>query len=721
MRIPPSLLTTTAFVTAGLVAIVTAWTGTQALESRSEAAVRSALLAQGITWAEVRASGLQLRLIGTAPNEATRFRVLNLASTVVDSARLRDRMTVAPVKDLEPPRFSVEMLRNTDGISLIGLLPEVVPAADAPAPAPAAADTPAPLAAEIAAVAGDLPVSDMLETANFPAPEGWAAALKFGTEALKLLPRSKISVAADQVAIIAITDSDAQKRRLEAELAKIRPAGLTVSIELSAPRPVLTPFTLRFLKDDEGARFDACSADTNRARDRILAAGKAAGVEGTVVCTVGLGVPTPSWAEATAAGIAAVSELGGGSITFSDADVTLLAAPGTPQATFDHVVGELQTALPQVFSLQATLPAAATPVAQGPAEFTARLAEDGRLQLRGRLTDELLKTAVDSYARAKFGADQVYTATRFDPELPDGWPIRVLAGLEALAELHHGSLTVRADSVQLTGITGNTQGRARVSQILSDKLGQGKPFSVSVRYDEAFDPLAALPSPQECAADLNAVLARGKITFAPGSAEIASEAGPTMEALAEILKACPVLPLEIAGHTDAQGSTEGNLALSQARAESVRLSLQGRGAPVDAIQAKGYGEGTPIADNGTEEGREANRRIEFTLLASALPAAAATDEPQDEAADAAPQEVTPDSTGSDTPPDAAPAEDAPADPAPEVQAAPANDAAAAEPEPPAAADPPAADAPHDFSGDLSPSVAPTEMTLRPRARPARED
>ena len=46
MRIPPSLLTTTAFVTAGLVAIVTAWTGTQALESRSEAAVRSALLAQ---------------------------------------------------------------------------------------------------------------------------------------------------------------------------------------------------------------------------------------------------------------------------------------------------------------------------------------------------------------------------------------------------------------------------------------------------------------------------------------------------------------------------------------------------------------------------------------------------------------------------------------------------------------------------------------------------
>lgn len=687
MRIPPSLLTTTAFVTAGLVAIVTAWTGTQALETRSEGAVRSALLAQGITWAEVRASGLQVRLVGTAPNEAARFRVLNLAGTVVDGARLRDRMEVAPVKDLEPPRFSVEMLRNTDGISLIGLLPApVTDSAADPAAPPTDPEALSALGVEIAAVAGDLPVSDMLETANFPAPAGWDMALEYGTEALKVLPRSKISVSAGQVDIIAITDSEAQKRRLESDLKRLQPQGLTVKIDLSAPRPVLTPFTLRFLKDGEGARFDACSADTPRARDRILAAGRIAGVEGSPICTVGLGVPSPSWAEATAAGITAVAELGGGSITFSDADVTLLAAPGTPQATFDRVVGELQAALPQVFSLQATLPPAATPVVQGPAEFTAQLNEEGRLQLRGRLTDELLKSAVDSYARAKFGAAKVYTATRFDPELPDGWPVRVLAGLEALAELHHGTLTVRADQVQVTGITGNLQGRARVSQILSDKLGQGQPFNVSVRYDEAFDPLAALPSPQECAADLNAVLRRGKIAFAPGSAEIAAEAGPTMEALATILKGCPALALEIAGHTDAQGSTEGNLALSQARAESVRLSLQGRGAPVDGIVAKGYGEGTPIADNGTEVGREANRRIEFTLLQAATPAPA---------------------------PDAA-------EPAAEAEA-PAAEAAAA----PAPQAPPAArtlpDGSHDFSGDLSPSVAPQKMTLRPRPRPDRAE
>lgn len=659
MRIPPSLLTTTVFVGAGLVAIVTAWTGVMVIENRSEAAVRSVLLTEGMTWTDVRASGLQVRLNGTAPNEAARFRAINLAGTVVDAARVRDRMDVTPVRAIEAPRFSVEMLRNTDGISVIGLLP-ATPRTDATAPATEEAD--AVLGAEIAGIAGDLPVSDMLETAAFPAPETWDAALGFGTAALKLLPRSKISVAADKVNITAISDSDAQKRRLESELAELRPEGLDVSISISAPRPVLTPFTFRFLKDAEGARFDACSADTDRARERIIAAGTAAGIKGSVVCTVGLGVPTPSWADAVTAGITAVTDLGAGSITFSDADVTLLADPGTPQATFDRVVGDLQAALPQVFSLKSTLPPKPDGALAGPAEFTAALAETGKVELRGRLTDDLLKAAVDSYAKARFGADQVYTATRFDDALPDGWPVRVLAGLEALAILHHGNLVVRADTVEVSGVTGRQDGRARVAQILSDKLGQGKPFKVSVTYDEAFDPFAALPSPQECAVQLNGVLAKTKISFAPNSAEIAAEAEGTMVALTDILKNCPALKLEIAGHTDAQGSTEGNLALSQARAEAVLLSLQGRGAPVAGIIAKGYGEGLPIADNGTEEGREANRRIEFTLLDAPAPAATAP---------------------------------------------------VAEGTAPADAAPPTAE-------DSWPSLAPTEITVRPKPRPARD-
>lgn len=605
---PPRMLAFAAFGMAAVVSALIALAAAFLIENRSAAMVRSRILAEGLTWVEIQADGLQIHLLGTAPNEAARYRVVNLTGSIVESSRIRDKMEVAPAKTVEAPRFSVEMLRNDDGIQLIGLLPE--------------RQERETLATDAQALSPDIPLSDMLETAAYAAPEGWDKAFAFGVAALKLLPRSKISVAADHVAVTAIASSDNEKRLFEAELNRIKPEGVEVKVDVSAPRPVLTPFTLRFVKDAEGARFDACSADSEKARTRILAAAQAAGVDGRANCTIGLGVPTPSWAEAAEAGIRAIDALGAGTITFADADVTLLAAEGVTQANFDRVVGELQTALPAVFSLDATLPKPASGVAQGPAEFTAVLAaETGKVELRGRLTDEMQRAAVDSFARARFGSSKVYVATRFDPELPDGWPVRVLAALESLALLDNGSVLVRADTVEVKGVTGSQTAKARISQILSGRLGQGKTFKVDVRYDKALDPIASIPTPEECVQDVDAVLAKQKITFTPGSAELDAAAGSVMGALASALKGCTAIKIEIAGHTDSQGSDQGNLSLSQARAEAVLLALQGRQVDVSGMVAKGYGETVPIADNKTEAGREANRRIEFTLISAAAPQA----------------------------------------------------------------------------------------------------
>lgn len=602
MHLRKTVLTIAAVLVAALLASLGAWWSALAIESRSAAAVTSRLLSEGITWASVESNGLQVRLNGIAPNEAARFRVVNMAGTVVQSSRVRDQLEVTAMRAIEAPRFSLEILRNDDGISLIGLVPgKVVDEA---------------LTEAIASITKGAQISDMLESADYPAPENWDDALKFGLAALNILPRSKISVSAEAVEITAISESADQKRKLESDLKRLAPEDLRVKMDISAPRPVLTPFTLRFVIDESGARFDACSADTDRARNRILAAGIAAGVPANTNCTIGLGVPTPRWAEAAEAGIKAIAELGAGTITFSDADVSLLGSVDTSQSDFDRVTGDLQAQLPPVFSLNATLPPKPTASSTGPAEFTAVLSEEGKVQLRGRLSDEMLRAAADSYAKSQFGADRVYTATRLDEDLPDGWPVRVLAGLESLAVLHHGTLTVRADTVEVAGVTGKPDGRARISQILSDKLGQGKTFRINISYDQKFDPLAALPSPQECAADLNAIMKRRKITFAPGSAEIETSASKIIDALAEVLGNCPPLEMEISGHTDSQGSDSGNRALSQARAEAVLTALQGRRLQVASFTAKGYGEDAPIADNATEVGREANRRIEFKLLSA---------------------------------------------------------------------------------------------------------
>ncbi|MCU0904128.1 MAG: OmpA family protein [Tabrizicola sp.] len=663
-KLSSTTLALLAFILAAGLMFSVAYGAARVIESRTLNVVTARLAEGGVTWITVATDGLQVRLTGTAPDEADRFRAVNMVGSLIDASRIRDGLDVEPTTGIEAPKFSVQMLRTADGIQLIGLMPED--------PGPEGLNEVALTeAAKALDPASELP--DMMETAGYPAPETWNAALAFGLEALGRLEQSKISVTADLVEVTAIAESENEKRRLENELRATAPAGVQLVLDISAPRPVITPFTLRFVVDGEGARFDSCSADTERARLQILRAATAVGVEGAPVCQVGLGTPTPRWAEAVSLAMSAVKELGSGSITFSDADVTLLAGSDVPQATFDKVVGDLETGLPDVFSLTSTLEKAET-ATEGPAEFTAILGPEGKVELRGRLTDETQRSAVDAFARSAFAGAEVLTATRVDAGLPDGWALRVLSGLKALAEVQEGRLLVRPDLVEVTGVTGSTSARGRITQILSEELGQGETFKVNVRYDEALDPLAALPTPEECVADVNTVIARSKITFTPASAEIATTARPVLDELAGILTNCPAMQMDIGGHTDAQGSEGGNLALSQARAEAVLLALQGRRVDVSGMTATGYGEARPIADNETETGREANRRIEF-VLKGAAEAAEAT-----EAAE----------TNGATPSEAA-----------EGAAAPGETAVAGP----------------DFSGDTSPSVAPTEKTIAPKPRP----
>ncbi|MCU9848559.1 OmpA family protein [Defluviimonas sp. WL0024] len=600
----PNALAASAFLLAAALSIATAsWTAA-VIERRSAEGVGEALTTAGHNWAAVATDGLQVILSGTAPTEAARFRALSVAGTIVDADRLTDAMDVTLAAELEAPDFTIEILRNGDGISLIGLVPET--------------EDREAIVTDLGELAGAGAVTDMLESADHPVPEGWNEAVRFGIEALAKLPRAKVSISAERISITAIGDSAAQKARLEAELARKAPRGVKLVLDISAPRPVITPFTLRFLVDGDGARFDACSADSEHTRDRILAAATEAGATGKIACTIGLGVPTPAWGDAVTMGIAALGQLGAGSITYSDADVSLIASETVSPEAFDRVLGELESNLPEVFSLHAVLtPKPQAEAAGGAMEFSAVLSPEGRLELRGRLGDQRARDAVVSYANARFGAADVHVATRLDPGVPAGWPLRTLSALEALGELDSGSVTVRPEIIRLTGVTGSTTASDTVARILSDKLGETQQYDLDIRYDEALDPLLGLPTAEECVAEINAMLAAHKINFEPGSAQFAPDAAKTLDQIAERMKDCADFPIEIGGHTDSQGREEMNLDLSQDRAQAVVAALQSRRVLTGNLTAVGYGETVPIGDNGTEAGREANRRIEFRLIGAA--------------------------------------------------------------------------------------------------------
>jgi len=127
-------------------------------------------------------------------------------------------------------------------------------------------------------------------------------------------------------------------------------------------------------------------------------------------------------------------------------------------------------------------------------------------------------------------------------------------------------------------------------------------------------------------ADLQANLARSchvvlyGVLFDFNKAILQPSSDAALQPAVNVMAANKALKLEVQGHTDNVGSDAYNQALSEARAKSVMGWLTQHGVAADRLTAKGYGKGKPIADNGSDEGRARNRRVEIADLNCSPPA-----------------------------------------------------------------------------------------------------
>jgi OmpA-OmpF porin, OOP family len=119
-----------------------------------------------------------------------------------------------------------------------------------------------------------------------------------------------------------------------------------------------------------------------------------------------------------------------------------------------------------------------------------------------------------------------------------------------------------------------------------------------------------------CQSEMSSILKARTIHFQRASAVIEDESLPTLDRLARAAESCPKLSIEIAGHTDAEGTPERNKRLSERRAAAVVTYLTQAGVNAGRLRAEGYGETVPVAPNDTPENRARNRRIEFVVKAA---------------------------------------------------------------------------------------------------------
>lgn len=193
-----------------------------------------------------------------------------------------------------------------------------------------------------------------------------------------------------------------------------------------------------------------------------------------------------------------------------------------------------------------------------------------------------------------------------------------IAAVRALARLHSGEARIVGNQIVLIG----DGDQDAVDAARAAFTAPPAPFSVrlaltidglDVEHPELQGLNLASGDANTCTQAFARLMERNVINFSPGSAAIDPSSREILDALATVALRCDRFSIEVAGHTDNEGSRQLNMDLSQQRADAVAAYLASQGVAQDRLSARGYGPDRPRESNATEAGRAMNRRIEFNV------------------------------------------------------------------------------------------------------------
>lgn len=222
----------------------------------------------------------------------------------------------------------------------------------------------------------------------------------------------------------------------------------------------------------------------------------------------------------------------------------------------------------------------------------------------GIVPDEATRAAVLTRLRALYGAERVVDRIEVDDVVaPPNWQSHVVNLLgDDLRQVSGGQLDVNGNVVRLQGEVANEAQRQQLASRMSTALNRTWTVHNGLRVGESKQ------------AVLDQALANRTIEFQSGSANLTAQGIAVLEQMAAAMREIGSTRVRISGHTDNVGARAANVALSAARAETVRRYLQSTGIEAARMSVQGLGPDQPLADNNSAEGRARNRRIEFTVL-----------------------------------------------------------------------------------------------------------
>jgi OOP family OmpA-OmpF porin len=239
---------------------------------------------------------------------------------------------------------------------------------------------------------------------------------------------------------------------------------------------------------------------------------------------------------------------------------------------------------------------------------------NGKVTLTGTLPDQAARAQVVARAKELYGENnyldrlQVSNQTAFPSA---GWFNTALALLPLANQINNeGGFALDRNTVTVRGLVDSDDLKSKLIANATTAGGTG------VRVEDKVMVRGKITAAQstDFQAKLNQMIAGKIVEFDTNSDVLTDKGKAVLDDMVRVLAEVPGLPVEISGHTDASGNAASNQNLSQRRARTCLQYLVQKGVAVNRLSAKGYGAAKPLADNNTPEGKQRNRRIEFTVL-----------------------------------------------------------------------------------------------------------
>lgn len=230
--------------------------------------------------------------------------------------------------------------------------------------------------------------------------------------------------------------------------------------------------------------------------------------------------------------------------------------------------------------------------------------EPGKVIASGSVPDEASRATILAKLRELYGAQNVVDRLEIGGVVPPpNWSENMAKILTPnLKQVRKGQLQVSGTQIAIKGQVANEALRQQVVSNIATSLNPT--YSIDNGLVAAGGEAQSL---------LDKTLSNRVVEFESGSATLTPTGRAILDEMATAIKQIGTPKVQLIGHTDSQGNHQANVALSLARASSVRNYLIDKGIPAESLSAAGSGPDQPVAANDTAEGRAKNRRIEFRL------------------------------------------------------------------------------------------------------------